>query len=103
MRTPTTPLEETDNGEDFVPKDIIDRKIQDICAKVAVYYQEIKRELNRRLVSECRCDERLKAKTERSTRLAHTLQKGPKGSKKRKRLFAAGVKKGENRGHKMSR
>jgi hypothetical protein len=30
----------------------------------------IKRELNRRLIYECRCDERLKSKTEGSTRLA---------------------------------
>jgi hypothetical protein len=29
-----------------------------------VYYYVIKRELNRRLIYECRCDERLKAKAE---------------------------------------
>ena len=33
VRTPTTPLEEAVNGEDFVPKEIITRRIQDICAK----------------------------------------------------------------------
>ncbi len=37
-----------------------------------VYYESIKRELNRRLIYECRCDERLKAKTEGSTRLEYT-------------------------------
>jgi hypothetical protein len=39
---------------------------------VVVYYEAIKRELNRRLIYECRCDERLKAKAEGSTRLAYT-------------------------------
>ena len=32
----------------------------------------IKRELNRRLIYECRCDERLKAKSERSSHLTYT-------------------------------
>jgi hypothetical protein len=41
-----------------------------------VYYQAIKRELNRRLLYECRCDERLKAKAERSTRIAYTGLRG---------------------------
>ena len=36
-----------------------------------VYYEVIKRELNRRLIYEYRCDERLKAKAEGSTRLAY--------------------------------
>jgi hypothetical protein len=56
-----------------------------------VYYESmIKRELNRRLMYECRCDERLKAKAEGSTRL-HTLgsagrnRKEKKKKKKRKR------------------
>jgi hypothetical protein len=30
VRTPTTPLETVVNGEDFFPKDIITRRIQDI-------------------------------------------------------------------------
>jgi hypothetical protein len=34
-----------------------------------VYYESIKREINIRLIYECRCDERLKAKDEGSTRL----------------------------------
>ena len=34
-----------------------------------VYYESIKRELNKRLIFECRCDARLKAKAEGSTRL----------------------------------
>jgi hypothetical protein len=37
-----------------------------------VYYETIKRELNRSLIYECRCDERLKAKAEGSTRLVYT-------------------------------
>jgi hypothetical protein len=37
-----------------------------------VYYETIKRDLNRRLIYECRCDERLKAKTEGYTRLTYT-------------------------------
>jgi hypothetical protein len=37
-----------------------------------VYYESIKLELNRRLIYECRCDERLKVKTEGSTRLTYT-------------------------------
>ena len=37
------------------------------------YYDlETKREVNRRLIHECRCDERLKTKGEGSTRLAYT-------------------------------
>ena len=36
------------------------------------YYQVIKRELNRRPTYEYRCDERLKAKSEESTRLTYT-------------------------------
>jgi hypothetical protein len=41
---------------------------------IFVYYEAIKRELNRRLIYECRCDERLKA--EGSTRLAYTGLRG---------------------------
>ena len=37
-----------------------------------VYYESIKRELKRRLIYEYRCDERLKTKTEESTRLRDT-------------------------------
>ncbi len=37
-----------------------------------VYYELIKRELNKRLIFECRCDTRLKSKTEGSTRLSYT-------------------------------
>ena len=35
-----------------------------------------KRELNRKLICECRCDERLKVKTEGSTRLTYTGSSG---------------------------
>jgi hypothetical protein len=37
-----------------------------------VYYETIKRGLNKILIYECRCDERRKAKVERSTRLVYT-------------------------------
>jgi hypothetical protein len=37
-----------------------------------VYYEVIKGDLNRRLIYECRCDERLKTKAEGSTRLVYT-------------------------------
>ena len=37
-----------------------------------VYYESIKRELKRRFIYEYRCDERLKTKTEESTRPADT-------------------------------
>jgi hypothetical protein len=37
-----------------------------------VYYEEIKRELNRMLIYECRCDERLRAKV-RDLHVSHTL------------------------------
>ena len=39
-----------------------------------VYYETITRELNKRLIYECRCDERLKAKAEGSTCLSYTLK-----------------------------
>jgi hypothetical protein len=37
-----------------------------------VYYESIKRELKIKPIYECRCDERLKTKTEESTRLTYT-------------------------------
>ena len=37
-----------------------------------VYYKTIKRELNKRLIHECRCDERLQTKTKEFTRLPYT-------------------------------
>jgi hypothetical protein len=40
--------------------------------KIFVYYETIKPELNKRLVYECQCGERLKAKAEGSTRLTYT-------------------------------
>jgi len=40
------------------------------------YYEVIKREINRRLIYECRCDERLKATAEGSTRLGYTGLRG---------------------------
>ena len=36
------------------------------------YYESIKRELKRRLIYEYQCDEKLKTKTEESTRLSDT-------------------------------
>ncbi len=44
--------------------------------EIVVYYSAIKRELNRRLIYECQCDERLKSKAEGSTRLAYTGLRG---------------------------
>ena len=44
-----------------------------------VYYETIKRELNKRLICKCQCDERVKAKAERSTRLAYTVLCGGLG------------------------
>ena len=42
-----------------------------------VYYESIKRELKRRLIYEYRCDERLKTKSEESTRLVrHWIGRG---------------------------
>ncbi len=41
-----------------------------------VYVEEMKRELKRILVYECRCNEGLKAKAEGSTRLAYTGLRG---------------------------
>ena len=41
-----------------------------------VYYESMKRELKTRPLYECRCDERLKTKTEESTRLAYTVLLG---------------------------
>jgi hypothetical protein len=37
-----------------------------------VYYESRKRELKTKPIYECRCDERLETKTEKSTRLAYT-------------------------------
>jgi hypothetical protein len=42
------------------------------CSTVVVYYEPRKRELNIRRIYECQCDERLKTKTEGSTRLVYT-------------------------------
>ncbi len=41
-----------------------------------VYDESIKRELNVRLIYECRCDERLNSKPEGSTRLTYTWWSG---------------------------
>jgi hypothetical protein len=46
----------------------------DMCFEgLFVYYETINRELNKRLIHECRCDERLKVKAGGSTRLAYTV------------------------------
>jgi hypothetical protein len=43
------------------------------CASsLALYFEDIKRELKKRPTYECRCDERLKTKAEESTRLVYT-------------------------------
>jgi hypothetical protein len=41
-------------------------------SKKFVYYESRKRELKTRPIYECRCDERLKTKSEKSTRLTYT-------------------------------
>ena len=57
-----------------------DDSISDVCARSSgvgllysshywVYYESMKRELNKRLILECRCDARLKEKVEGSTRI----------------------------------
>jgi hypothetical protein len=43
---------------------------------VVVYYASRKRELKTRPIYECRCDERLKTKSEKSTRLVYTVLLG---------------------------
>ena len=45
-----------------------------VCLQLekVVYYETIKRDLKTRPISECRCDERLKTKTEESTCLSDT-------------------------------
>jgi len=43
---------------------------------VVVYYDEIKREINRILTYECRCNERRRVKSEGSTRLVYTGLRG---------------------------
>ncbi len=56
--------------------------------KFVVYYETIKRDLKRRLIYECRCDERLKAKAEGSARLEYPwLRGGLEHLKKKKRLI----------------
>ena len=44
--------------------------------RIFFYYETIKRELNTRLIYECRCNEKLKAKAEGSRRLAYTGLRG---------------------------
>jgi hypothetical protein len=41
-----------------------------------IYYETIKREINKSLIYECRCDERLKTNVERSTRLTYSVSHG---------------------------
>ena len=43
--------------------------------RMFVYHESIKRDLKRRPISECRCDERLKTKAEESTCLAYMICK----------------------------
>jgi hypothetical protein len=60
-----------------LPPYLVVGHVQNLCCFThRVYYESIKRELNRRLLYECRCDERLKPKAERSTRLAYTGFRG---------------------------
>jgi len=43
-----------------------------VTSRYIVYYEEIKEEIKRRTIYECRCDPRLKSKVEGSTRLGYT-------------------------------
>jgi hypothetical protein len=52
-----------------------------------VYYETIKRELNGRLICECRCDERLKPKDEGSTHHTYTGSHGGLGHLKTETKF----------------
>ena len=47
-------------------------KEREVDRMLLAYYESIKRDLQRRLIYECRCDERLKAKAEGSTLLTYT-------------------------------
>ena len=47
-------------------------RVKENAYRVFVYYESIKRKLNKRLTLDCRCDTRLKAKAEGSTRLEYT-------------------------------
>jgi hypothetical protein len=57
-----------------------DSTIFDKTVTTVVYYEGIKRELQRRPKYECRCDERLITKSEGSTRLTYTGFLGPRGT-----------------------
>jgi hypothetical protein len=45
---------------------------QSSSVEILVFYESRKRELKTKPIYECRCDERLKTKTEKSARLAYT-------------------------------
>jgi hypothetical protein len=47
--------------------------MKESCLCLLYFFERIKRELNKRLICECRCDERLKVKVERSTHLGYTV------------------------------
>ena len=51
-----------------------DRVISMFVGFRVVYYESMNRELKRRPIYECRCDERLKTKDEGSTRLTYTVE-----------------------------
>ena len=44
-----------------------------VVIRCLVYYESIKSDLKTKLISECRCDERLKTRVEESTRLVYTV------------------------------
>ncbi len=48
------------------------RQTRGVRQNLYVYYESRKREIQRRLVNEGRCDERLQGKVEESTYLTHT-------------------------------
>ncbi len=64
---PTNP--QTSPHQEFNVLSRVSRINQGFWHSEIIYYETTKRELNKRLIYECRCDERLKSKDERSTHL----------------------------------
>jgi hypothetical protein len=46
--------------------------VNEIKKLLRIYYETTNRDLKRRLIYECRCDERIQTKSEGSTRLTYT-------------------------------
>ncbi len=73
----TLKISTSTTGSLFVYYQSIKRKLNRmLILRKDFYYESIKRKLSKRLILECRCDARLKAKDEGSTRLAYTGWRG---------------------------